>query len=81
MVACIRTMESEKCVGTLIIPEWKSAAFWPLIVAEEGVYKDFIKSMYILPCSGSVKQGRGNNGMFGTDPLSFRLLALRCDFR
>ena len=79
VVTCIRKMESDKCVGTLILPEWKSAAFWPLLVTEEGAYRDFIKSVYVLPCSGSIKQGRGNNGMFGKDPLAFRMIALRCD--
>ena len=33
--------------GTLIIPEWKSAGFWPLLVDDRGLFKDFVQNYFL----------------------------------
>ena len=35
-------LEHEKCKGTLIVPEWTSAPFWPMVVSKDGHFRKFI---------------------------------------
>lgn len=78
---CINKLVSEKCSGTLVLPKWESAPFWPLLITECGRYRWFVKDSMILPLTGTVKAGRGNNGVFTKEPFNFRMLAVRCDCR
>ena len=77
VVQCIRKLEADRAKGSLIVPKWPSAAFWPCIVNADGSYKSFITDYKILPRKGTVCPGKGNNGVFGKDPLPFNMLALR----
>jgi hypothetical protein len=77
---CLKKLQYENSTATLVVPEWKSAPFWPLIVDENGMFKDFIKMFYYLPVTGSIVKGKGNNGVFSSEPLSFRMLTLRIQF-
>jgi len=79
--ACIRKLQDERSLGTVVLPEWPSAAFWPLVADDVRRYKHFVKEVYVLPKFGSIMPGRGNNGIFGVEPLPFRMLALFCDCR
>ena len=78
---CFRKIEDEACTATIVIPEWESAPFWSFIVDEHGNYNKCIKHVYVLPSTGAVVQGRGNNGVFSNEPFSFRMLALRCSYK
>jgi hypothetical protein len=78
---CINKLKADKCSGTLIVPKWESASFWPLLVDNFGNFVTFIKGVYVLPVTEAVNNGRGNNGIFSKEPFSFRMLALRCDCR
>ena len=40
-----------KCIGTLVVPEWPSAAFWPLISDSHGSLVDFVQDYLLLPLS------------------------------
>ena len=44
-------MERCKARGTLVIPKWESANFWPLLVNGDGKFKGFIKDYdeYVRP--------------------------------
>lgn len=75
----IKKIKYERCCGTLVVPKWKSAPFWSMITNGKGEYYDFIKDVFELPVLGAETPGRGNNGMFANESLSFRLLALKCD--
>lgn len=77
----IKKMKYDRCCGTIVVPKWESAPFWSMIINRKGEYCDFVKDVFELPLTGVVTPGRGNNGMFTNEPLSFRLLALRCDCR
>ena len=76
---CIRKMQIESAQGTLIIPEWPLASYWPY-VTENGNFKYFITDWVILPASRSIIPGKGNNGVFAKSQLAFRILALKCIF-
>lgn len=71
----------DRCYGVLVIPKWESAPFWPILIKAKGEYCDFIIDVAYLPFTGVVTPGRGDNGMFAKEPLSFRLMALRFDAR
>lgn len=76
----LRKMRQCAAKGVLVVPEWKSANFWPLVSNEMGFYPFVIDVMYLptekefyVPC----KNGRG---IFGTENLRFRMLALAVSF-
>ena len=76
----INKLEHEKCKGTLIDPEWTSAPFWPMVVNKDGHFKKFIVAHKSFQGDRLVKRGRGQNGIFGSQQLNFRLVALRIQF-
>ncbi|VDI74250.1 Hypothetical predicted protein [Mytilus galloprovincialis] len=57
-------MLKDGAVGTLVIPEWKSAPYWP-VLSEGNRFKYFVKNHKIFPGSGITHRGRGRNGIFG----------------
>ena len=73
----IRHLRLCKAVGTLIIPCWPSACWWPLIYPDGTVIASFVKSFLVLDpiyesyCENTAFAGR----------QSFKTLALRIDFR
>ena len=70
-----------KSSGTLIIPYWPSAPFWPKIVSG-GKYVNFIKDWRFLPTEkGAYTPGSIKGNLFGVTDLSFKMLALLLDFR
>ena len=44
-------MQFSKAKSTLIVPEWKTAPFWPLLhnPARPGMFPDFVKDYFYLP--------------------------------
>ena len=79
ILKCLRKIELEKASGTIVIPVWKSAPYWPELFASDGTIKRFITDFVLLPTDNVIQKGRGNNGIFGK-PLSLRMLALRVRF-
>jgi hypothetical protein len=72
----LRKMEGEKSKGTLIIPEWKSAPFWPLLF-DGNVLHYGIRGWKCIGKSCTIR-GRGNNGIFGKY-LSFNMIAVKIE--
>lgn len=70
-----------KAIGTLIVPMWKSAQFWPLL-CDDGVHlNSFVRERFFLPDRPDLfVRGRAKNTLFGTKSLKSRCLALRIDF-
>ena len=79
ILKCIRKIELEKASGTMIVPLWKSAPYWPDLHADDGFLKRFIAECRLLPTRNAICKGRGNNGIF-RKPLSFRMVALKVRF-
>lgn len=76
----LKKLENEKSKGTLVVPLWKSAPFWPMLQPTENDFAEFVKDYKILPQYNVTKSGCGNNGIFGENPLSFKMLALKVIF-
>lgn len=73
----INKLKQDKGKGTLIIPQWKLAPFWPLLCKAEK-WDFFIKGVKKLN-SLITERGRGANGIFGGHKM-FDMVALRLEF-
>ena len=80
VTACIKKLEAEKANGTLIIPVWNSAAYWLELFNQDGFFKAFVNESIILPPRNLIVEGRGKNGIFGRERLSFKMIALKARF-
>ena len=74
-------MRDCKAVGSLIVPMWKSAYFWPLL-CNDGVHLNFcVKDWLFLPNKPDLFiKGKAKNKLFGTKAFKSRCLALRINF-
>lgn len=64
--------------GTLIVPYWPSAPWWPLLFKDDGTLKDFVTGCVDLPChSRTFLPGSAEGDLFGYGTPSCRILALR----
>lgn len=75
----VNKMVFEHAQGTLVVPEWRSAPYWPIIFSK-GTFRKFIIDSNYLPCNKVITKGAGKNGIFGAWPLKFRMLALKIRF-
>ena len=67
--------------GTLIVPEWPSAAFWPVLHATPEQFAVFVVVIQELPLSESlILPGSLDSSLFHSNMLNTEVLALRCDF-
>ena len=67
--------------GTLIVPLWKSAHFWPILCSDGVHWSTFIHDWVILPNFPNLFiRGKAKNSIFGNRPMAFVSLALRIDF-
>ena len=63
-------MRDCKAVGTLIVPMWKSAQFWPLLCSDGVHLNSFVKDCLFLPNRPDLfVKGRAKNTLFGTKSL------------
>jgi hypothetical protein len=66
----INKLEHEKCKDTLIVPEWTSAPFWPMVVKKDGHFRKCIIAHKCFQGNILVKRGRGQNaGKYCIDGL------------
>ena len=68
-------MESCKAKGTLVVPEWKSAPFWPLLCSFDRslLFQDFVKDFCCLPKSRDMFiPGRGSSFVYSNQSPFFR---------
>jgi hypothetical protein len=74
-------MQSCGAKGVLIVPEWKSANFWPMIWTSDGHFKSFVIDYMELPTAISYYiPCKNGSGLFGVENLKFRMLALLISF-
>lgn len=76
----INKMIAERATGTLVIPEWKSSSYWPLIF-EGNCYKSFVKFCDYLPDKILITHGKSNKSVFAKFPLKFKMLVLRIQLK
>ena len=77
----LKYMKQCNAVGTLIVPCWRSASFWPMLCPGGDGFIDQVKGYIYLPTKKEFySPGKSNKAIFGNVDLTFRMLALRIDF-
>jgi hypothetical protein len=76
VVHCINKISKEHIKCTLVLPKWKSAPFWPMLINENGNFKFFLKQVLNLYRT-YVVVGNGYYGTFDNKLLKFNMIALR----
>ena len=67
--------------GTLIVPEWQTSPFWPVLHPTLERFADFVLEIQELPLSEFlILPGVSGNTLFKGKPPNTRVLALQCDF-
>ena len=68
-----------KASGTLIVPEWQSAPFWPLLHPSKGEFADFVLDIQELPLSEFLfLPGLSGSTLFYGKMPNTRVLVLHC---
>ena len=66
--------------GTLVVPLWRSASFWPLLCVDRHQLSPFIHDWADIPLSGdTLIPGKQGSTLFKGMPNT-RILALKFDF-
>ena len=77
----LRHMSVGKEDGTLLVPEWRSAPWWPLLVTRRGSWREFVvDSRQIQPYEGIFVPGSAASSIFSSGTAAFSLLALKLRF-
>ena len=77
----LRHMSVGKEDGTLLVPEWRSAPWWPLLVTRRGSWREFVvDSRRIQPYDGIFVPGSAASCIFSSGTPAFSLLALKLKF-
>ena len=59
-------------VGLLIIPEWPSVYFWPLLRDEPTQFKSFVREVFVLPARKDlIMEGPGQRQIYKSLPSVF----------
>ncbi|CAG2207358.1 unnamed protein product [Mytilus edulis] len=68
--------------STLIVPCWPSASYWPMLCPNGGDFTDQVIAYVELPSGKEFyTPGKSKKAIFGNTDLTFKMLALRLDFR
>ena len=88
IVPSVRALSSCSGYGTLIVPQWPSAYFWPFLRESSSQFKSFVTGVFELPCiEDLLLEGPGQQQIYKSRPSvfsgcpKFKMLALRIDFR
>ena len=78
----LKYMEQCHAFGTLIVPCWPSASYWPMLNPTGYGFIGQVISYIDLPTEKEFyTPGKSKRSIFGNNDLTFRMLALRLDFR
>ena len=65
----LKKISKERAECTLVLPQWRAAPFWPLLLGQHGSFSHFIKAYEILPRSNIITPGRCKKGIFTSNPF------------
>jgi hypothetical protein len=74
---------AERCSaqGTLVVPLWESAPFWPLLYTGANGWASFVSGYVPLPLSEQlIQQGRSGSALFNGKFPNTEVIALRIEF-
>ena len=78
----LRHMQNCRAVGTMVVPEWKSAPFWPVLCPNGSGFAEFVVDCLTLPNKPDLfLSGVQHHSAFGRGALAFPVLALRLSFQ
>jgi hypothetical protein len=78
----LRNMKQCLAFGSIIVPLWRSASFWPILSPSGDSFIKEGKGCINLPANKIFfNPGKGKKGVFGNIDLPFRMLALKIDYR
>ncbi|CAC5421117.1 unnamed protein product [Mytilus coruscus] len=64
--------------GTLIVPKWTSAVFWPYIFKKDLIYQDYVVDVLeFQKTEGIFMQGSNEKSIFGSERFNSSVLAIR----
>ena len=64
--------------GTLVVPHWPSAAYWPLL---SNNFAHFVRNAVVLKGNIALKQGTNLQSLLGSKKWKGNILACRVDFK
>ena len=74
-------LKVRNATGTLVVPLWRSAYFWPRLCFDGLRWNGFVREWVIPPDLPNVfVRAKAKNSIFGRDSLPFPSVALRIDF-
>ena len=77
----IKHLKFSEADGTLIVPHWESAPWWPLLIQKKGAFKSFIIDVFVIPPRENMFiPAVPGDILFGSGKQGFNVLALRCCF-
>ena len=66
--------------GTLIVPNWPSAVFWPLLFDQDLYYKSYVKDALLFKNTRDIiNHGQNKKCIFGSDYFTSGILVVRLD--
>ena len=80
VIKTIKYLIQCKAKGTLIIPKWPSAAFWPMIFRGGLCYREYVKDVLEFKNGRDIYvHNQNKNCLFGSDCFNSAVLAVRLD--
>ena len=77
----LRHAEHCRAQGTLVVPLWESAPFWPLVRRGANGWAPFVSDCVALPLSEQlIQQGRSGSTLFNGKFPNTEVIALRIEF-
>lgn len=77
----LKYMQQCRAYGTLVVPLWASAIFWPFLCScGDGFRPEVVGILHLPTNKDSYSLGRGNKSVFGRIDLPLKMIALRLDF-
>jgi hypothetical protein len=76
----IKHLKVCKARGTLIVPDWPSASFWPILFAENNHWRGIVaRVIKITDPSNVFVYGRNHQTIFGSNHMKSHVLCVRVD--
>ena len=78
----LRHLQASKADGTLVVPEWHSAPWWPLLTYDGVNFRPMVTDWLIVdPYPNMIVPAVSGVGLFGDSTPKFRFILLRLKFK
>ena len=81
IIRVIKHLRECQATGTLLVPFWVSAVYWPFLCPDGVHFHDFVHDVkYFRFGSSIIRKGRCKSCIFGNSNFDIQMLALRISF-